>query len=256
MSFIRDIPMDRHAFNCTEKIEDVSIAGRGEKQIVFVHLKRVIYAGRYPGEYCDSEPKDGMSPFVYVIERQVSAFMRNYNPEGNDLRRPFLECQGTPEFVHTIIPTRDLLFRFSALTLNSHTIHLDETYCREVEGYRNLVVQGKLMVVLAVEVLRKYLLSLTGGRSLVFGLEDPSREPEKILTLRYRNLRPLYVDEEMKICIRKNEPRAYWNITTWSFWIEGKDGRRCFVGIAKTVHASEASRLPDEERTIPDENVA
>jgi 3-methylfumaryl-CoA hydratase len=37
------------------------------------------------------------------------------------------------------------LFRYSALTLNSHRIHYDESYAREAEGYPNLVVHGPLL---------------------------------------------------------------------------------------------------------------
>jgi 3-methylfumaryl-CoA hydratase len=37
-----------------------------------------------------------------------------------------------------------LLFRYSALSFNGHRIHYDVDYCREVEGYSNLVVHGPL----------------------------------------------------------------------------------------------------------------
>ena len=48
-----------------------------------------------------------------------------------------------------------LLFRFSALTANSHRIHYDHPYATTVEGYRNLVVHGPLLaVVLARLALR------------------------------------------------------------------------------------------------------
>ncbi|MBE1236199.1 MaoC family dehydratase N-terminal domain-containing protein [Phaeovibrio sulfidiphilus] len=41
-----------------------------------------------------------------------------------------------------------LLFRFSAITFNSHRIHYDLAYAREVEGYRSLVVHGPLQACL------------------------------------------------------------------------------------------------------------
>ncbi len=40
--------------------------------------------------------------------------------------------------------TSTMLFRYSALTFNGHRIHYDVDYCREVEGYANLVVHGPL----------------------------------------------------------------------------------------------------------------
>lgn len=46
--------------------------------------------------------------------------------------------------------TSTLLFRYSALTFNGHRIHYDQDYCREVEGYANLVVHGPLQATLLV----------------------------------------------------------------------------------------------------------
>ena len=41
-----------------------------------------------------------------------------------------------------------LLFRFSALTFNSHRIHYDQAYARDEEGYPDLVVHGPLLATL------------------------------------------------------------------------------------------------------------
>lgn len=41
-------------------------------------------------------------------------------------------------------PDSTMLFRYSALTFNGHRIHYDQDYCREVEGYSNLVIHGPL----------------------------------------------------------------------------------------------------------------
>jgi hydroxyacyl-ACP dehydratase HTD2-like protein with hotdog domain len=41
-------------------------------------------------------------------------------------------------------PAAALLFRFSAITFNTHRIHYDLWYARDVEGYPGLVVQGPL----------------------------------------------------------------------------------------------------------------
>lgn len=48
------------------------------------------------------------------------------------------------QFTRTFTPTSTTLFRYSALTFNGHRIHYDADYCREVEGYRNLVIHGPL----------------------------------------------------------------------------------------------------------------
>ncbi len=48
-----------------------------------------------------------------------------------------------------------LLFRFSALTYNSHRIHYDRDYARQVEGYPGLVVHGPLQALLMAELARR-----------------------------------------------------------------------------------------------------
>ena len=47
-------------------------------------------------------------------------------------------------FGKTFTPTSTTLFRYSALTFNGHRIHYDLDYCRNVEGYANLVIHGPL----------------------------------------------------------------------------------------------------------------
>lgn len=43
-----------------------------------------------------------------------------------------------------------MLFRYSALTFNGHRIHYDRDYCRDVEGYPDLVVHGPLIATLLI----------------------------------------------------------------------------------------------------------
>jgi 3-methylfumaryl-CoA hydratase len=47
-----------------------------------------------------------------------------------------------------------LLFRFSALTFNSHRIHYDRPWAMEVEGYPGLVVHGPLTTTLLIDFAR------------------------------------------------------------------------------------------------------
>ena len=49
-------------------------------------------------------------------------------------------------------PDPRLLFRYSALTFNTHRIHYDEPYTREVERYRGLVVHGPLTASLLLQL--------------------------------------------------------------------------------------------------------
>ncbi len=52
------------------------------------------------------------------------------------------------QFTKTVTPTSTTLFRYSALTFNGHRIHYDLDYCRNVEGYNNLVIHGPLTATL------------------------------------------------------------------------------------------------------------
>lgn len=55
-----------------------------------------------------------------------------------------------------LIPSETLLFRFSALTFNSHRIHYDRAYTCEIEGYRGLVVHGPLTATLLLELAQQH----------------------------------------------------------------------------------------------------
>jgi 3-methylfumaryl-CoA hydratase len=52
----------------------------------------------------------------------------------------------------TITPGSVLLLRYSALTFNSHRIHYDLPYARDIEGYSGLVVHGPLMATLLLDL--------------------------------------------------------------------------------------------------------
>lgn len=60
----------------------------------------------------------------------------------------------TYAFQKKIVPDQTMLFQFSALGFNSHKIHLDRDYAREVEGLPDLVVNGGLTTLLVTEFLR------------------------------------------------------------------------------------------------------
>lgn len=55
-----------------------------------------------------------------------------------------------------IRPDDVLLFRYSALTLNTHRIHYSRDYVTEVEGYPGLVVHGPLIATLLLDLLRRH----------------------------------------------------------------------------------------------------
>jgi 3-methylfumaryl-CoA hydratase len=56
-----------------------------------------------------------------------------------------------------IVPSEPLLFRYSALTFNSHRIHYDLAYATGEEGYRGLIVHGPLTATLLLDLARREL---------------------------------------------------------------------------------------------------
>jgi 3-methylfumaryl-CoA hydratase len=55
-------------------------------------------------------------------------------------------------FHRNLTPGEALLFRFSAITFNSHRIHYDAPYAIHEEGYRGLVVHGPLLASLLLDL--------------------------------------------------------------------------------------------------------
>jgi 3-methylfumaryl-CoA hydratase len=56
-----------------------------------------------------------------------------------------------------VVPNEPMLFRYSALTFNSHRIHYDLPYARDEERYRGLVVHGPLTASLLLDLARRAL---------------------------------------------------------------------------------------------------
>ncbi|MDX1513289.1 MAG: MaoC family dehydratase N-terminal domain-containing protein [Gammaproteobacteria bacterium] len=60
-------------------------------------------------------------------------------------------------WTRTVTPSPVLLFRFSALTMNSHRIHYDRRFAVEEEGYPGLVFHGPLTMILLMDLCRREL---------------------------------------------------------------------------------------------------
>ncbi|KAF3231642.1 hypothetical protein TWF191_005706 [Orbilia oligospora] len=89
------------------------------------------------------------------------------------------------EFNHTITPSHQLLFRYSALTFNAHKIHFDTEYTQKVEGHKDLLVHGPLTLTFLLELLRNH----------TFTLEKQYR----VCEFQYRHIAPVYVGERIHL---------------------------------------------------------
>jgi 3-methylfumaryl-CoA hydratase len=79
------------------------------------------------------------------------------NPRPEDLQPAPQPATKDAAWTQTVTPDDVLLFRYSALTFNSHRIHYDRKYVTEVEGYPGLIVHGPLIATLLLDLLRKHL---------------------------------------------------------------------------------------------------
>jgi 3-methylfumaryl-CoA hydratase len=82
-----------------------------------------------------------------VFREEVKAGERNQAPR----REP---APADVPWRRRVTPDPVLLFRFSALTFNSHRIHYDRAWAMDVEGYPGLVVHGPLTTTLLIDFAR------------------------------------------------------------------------------------------------------
>lgn len=121
----------------------------------------------------DVSTKEGRSgPLVFVVVRHeisgdhglatVEEHTIVYRRRGESTAaKPALLAPDNPTWVRVIEPTPVLLFRFSALTMNSHRIHYDRAYTKDIEGYPGLLVHGPLVAIFLLDLFRREMLQAT-----------------------------------------------------------------------------------------------
>lgn len=93
-------------------------------------------------------------------------------------------------------------------------------------------MHGPLTVLLMTELLRGYLANTTNFNPEAQNREGGRKEKEEqeqIRSIEYRNLAPLYAEEEMRMCGKRGAGEGEWEL-----WIEGGDGRVAVRGRART----------------------
>ena len=138
------------------ELADISMKTGGTGVLVFATVVQRIFAG--DALAIEEERRT-------VFREEVKAGERNQVP-----RR-----EAAPDDVpwrRLIAPDPVLLFRFSALTFNSHRIHYDRPWATEREGYAGLVVHGPLTSTLLIDFARDQ----AHGRAIV-SYEAQARAP-------------------------------------------------------------------------------
>lgn len=87
---------------------------------------------------------------VAIVEEQDIVYREAADPGAVFVRTS--EAPGAPDpITRSVTPDPVMLFRYSALTFNSHRIHYDRHYARVQEGYPSLVIHGPLLAMLLLD---------------------------------------------------------------------------------------------------------
>ncbi len=163
-----------------------------------------------------TEKSGGSGPLVFVdIDHDISAHGHLaiserqtvvYRGAANGPQGPLAPGEGKPNLAdwdwhREIRPSEAMLFRYSALTFNSHRIHYDRPYAVDEEGYRGLVVHGPLTA------------------SLLLDLAAHHGSPNQLTAFAFRGQSPAFVGETLHLVGRAGKPGA---ITLAAL---GSDGR-------------------------------
>ena len=88
-----------------------------------------------------------------IVYRQASSSAALL-PEDN-AEAVYKECEKNWQVIEQLKPDTRLLFRYSALTFNSHKIHYDLPYAKSQELYPGLIVHGPLMATFVLQLASK-----------------------------------------------------------------------------------------------------
>jgi len=110
-------------------------------------------------------------------------------------------------WTRTLTPAEPLLFRYSALTFNSHRIHYDRPYATAEEGYPGLVVHGPLQAALLLDLAARHL------------------GADALRRFAYRAQSPAYAGQPLHLAARRDAD-------TLTLATLGGDGRTCVSATA------------------------
>lgn len=159
------------AIDRTSRIEAIEEKQGSSGPLTFVTLRHETFADGVPA----------------IVEQQTLVY-RDPPPPGSPAAPPLptaarFDAAGWDEVRH-IVPDLPLLFRYSALTFNTHRIHYDADYVRDVEGYRGAVVHGPLMATLLLQLAQERFGDNALARFSFRGLSPAVVDEELVLTLR------------------------------------------------------------------------
>jgi len=118
---------------------------------------------------------------VLCIEEEHDIVYRDVPQPGASAPKP-VAAPTDHAWQRTIDADAVLLFRYSALTFNSHRIHYDFPYVTGEEGYPGLIVHGPLIATLLVDLVRR------------------ERPDATLATFAFRAVRPTFAGNTFTVC--------------------------------------------------------
>lgn len=194
-SFLPPFPMERRMW-ASSKIEFRAPLAVGA---VIERTSRVVSIKQKDGSsgplaFVDVAHETHANGTLSVLETQTLVYREAAAPDaplsppepGSEAKRERFDTSAWD--AHTALtPDPRLLFRYSALTFNTHRIHYDAPYARGVERYRGLVVHGPLTASLLLQLAAREL----GGNAL--------------RTFAFRGMSPAIAGDLLHLVMREGE---------------------------------------------------
>ena len=159
-----------------------------------ITLESIDYKKGNSGDFCVISIKNELknNDTILLIERQSLVYLPSRTDFDQSAPKPHDNL--SDDFLSKKY-TENQLFKYSALTMNSHRIHYDLDYCKTVEYYPSLVVHGPLL-----------------AQNLIDAADQ--RFDGNLQFFKYRALNPIFVSDEFTINASD----------TGEFWIANKSG--------------------------------
>jgi 3-methylfumaryl-CoA hydratase len=190
-SFLPPFPMPRRmwASSTIQFLAPIAIGA------VIARTSRVVSVSEKEGgsgrlAFVDVEHQTSANGTIAVIETQTLVYRDAASADAPLSPPPPGEGSFDPagwDAHRAISPSPALLFRYSALTFNTHRIHYDAPYTENVERYRGLVVHGPLIA------------------SLLLQLAAAELGENRLRSFAFRGLSPAIAGEPLHLVLRRAE---------------------------------------------------
>lgn len=176
----------------TSTISKVSAKSGRSGKLVFV---TVVHHYICDGVLCVSEEQD------IVYREAVPAA-----PAGASLSARLDNGMTSAEWIDRKVTSPALLFRYSAVTFNTHRIHYDRAYATNEEGYPGLVVHGPL------------------AATLMLGCFVEREGAESVKSFAFKGVRPLIEEGSLTVSCASDRAEGI------RLWVEDADGQVTMEG--------------------------